>query len=123
MIRVGRTTPAIQGSKYTSISCNPRKGQTWTRSSSWAFFTALVGANFVGPGFGFAGVGVAFTSAIVRAPRLLSNAPTLTLPQIGGGGRGRIPHFAYSGPEIPPSFRMRQKWTIMNRLARIGRKI
>src|SRR5205823_8758686 len=25
MIRVGITTPAIQGSKYTSISCNPRK--------------------------------------------------------------------------------------------------
>ena len=25
MIRVGITTPAIQGSKYTSISCKPRK--------------------------------------------------------------------------------------------------
>src|SRR4029077_19425882 len=27
MIRLGITTPAIQGSKYTSISCNPRKYQ------------------------------------------------------------------------------------------------
>src|SRR5438128_2130525 len=25
MMRLGMTTPAIQGSKYTSISCNPRK--------------------------------------------------------------------------------------------------
>src|SRR3990172_1757032 len=111
MIKLGRTTPAIQGSKYTSISCSPRKyqgaleglgvlagfagsssgalitmdhtvtrtmtmsvqihsfrtrkGQTWTRSSSWAFFTALVGA-----GFAFAGgaAGAAFTSAIALAP-------------------------------------------------------
>src|SRR3989304_917007 len=111
MIRVGRTTPAIQGSKYTSISWRPRKyqgaleglgvlagfagsssgalitmdptptrtmkmsvkihsfrtrkGQTWTRSSSWAFFPALVGAGF---GFAGVGVGVAFTSAIALAP-------------------------------------------------------
>src|SRR5438094_8561087 len=27
MIRVGNTTPASQGSKYTSISCRPRKYQ------------------------------------------------------------------------------------------------
>ncbi len=27
MISVGMTTPAIQGSKYTSISCKPRKYQ------------------------------------------------------------------------------------------------
>src|SRR5437588_9498809 len=27
MMRVGITTPAIQGSKYTSISCRPRKYQ------------------------------------------------------------------------------------------------
>src|SRR5574337_766005 len=111
MIRVGRTTPAIQGSKYTSISCNPRKyhgaleglgvlagfagsssgalitmdhtvtrtmtmsvqihsfrtrkGQTWTRSSSWAFFTALVGA---GLGLATGAAGACFTSAISPAP-------------------------------------------------------
>src|SRR3972149_4443936 len=111
IMRLVRTTPAIQGSKYTSISWRPRKyqgaleglgvlagfagsssgalitmdhtvtrtmtmsvqihsfrtrkGQTWTRSSSWAFFTALVGADFAFAG----GVGAAFTSAIARSPR------------------------------------------------------
>src|SRR5574341_452794 len=132
MIRVGRTTPAIQGSKYTNISCSPRKyqgaleglgvlagfagssrgalitmdhtvtstmtmrvqihsfrtrkGQTWTRSSSWAFFTALVGA---GLGLAAGAAGAALTSAIALAPPVISRPPHPSPSPGAGGGLGR----------------------------------